>query len=115
VNDGDGNRIAAVRPRQSAGRDVPLKPGPCGQQNSLRAPRDGSILLALGILAHRVRQADFAEIIPRRIRLQGVMLGSRTDRADLIDFAAAHRLEPVVGRVYDGLDLAPPSDRGPAR
>jgi D-arabinose 1-dehydrogenase-like Zn-dependent alcohol dehydrogenase len=72
-------------------------------QNSLRALRDGSILLALEILAHRVRQADFAEIFRRRIRLQGV---SRTDLADLIDFVAAHRLEPVVDRVYDGLDLA---------
>jgi len=64
-------------------------------QNSLRALRDGSILLALEILAHRVRQADFAEIFRRRIRLQGV---SRTDLADLIDFVAAHRLEPVVDR-----------------
>jgi len=34
-------------------------------ENSLRALRDGGIILALGILAHRVRQADFAESIRR--------------------------------------------------
>ena len=98
---------AEVREWSGDGVDAVLDVGGTQSlENSLRALRDGGIILALGILAHRMRQVDFAEIIRRRIRLQGVMFGSRAELAGLIDFVAAHRLEPVVGRVYDGLDLA---------
>ena len=41
--------------------------------------------------------------------LRGVLLGSRAQFVDLIDFVAAHRLEPVVSGVYDGLGI--PGDR----
>jgi hypothetical protein len=42
-------------------------------------------------------QVDFTDII------RGVLLGSRAQFVDLIDFVAAHRLEPVISGVYDGL------------
>jgi hypothetical protein len=41
--------------------------------------------------------------------LRGVLLGSRAQFVDLIDFVAAHRLEPVISGVYDGLGI--PGDR----
>jgi hypothetical protein len=41
--------------------------------------------------------------------LSGVLLGSRAPFVDLIDFVAAHRLEPLVSGVYDGLGI--PGDR----
>jgi NADPH:quinone reductase-like Zn-dependent oxidoreductase len=74
--------------------------------HELRAVRDGGVIVAMGVMAHRVRQVDFAAVVRRRIRVRGVAFGSRAEFADLIDFVAARRLEPIVGRVYNGLGQA---------
>lgn len=73
---------------------------------SIRAVRDGGIVLVLGVFAHRARPADFAEILMRRIRVQGVFLGSRAEFARLIDFIISHQIDPVIDHVCNGLRLA---------
>ncbi len=103
---------AAVRAWSSGGVDAVLDVGGTPTlEDSLRAVCDGGIILALGIRAHPVRQVDFADIIRRRIQLQGVVLGSRAEFAELIDFAAAHRTRadrwPPLRRPQPG----PPGDR----
>ncbi len=97
----------AVREWSGDGVDAILDVGATQSlEESLRAVRDGGIILAMGVVAHRVRQVDFAEFIRRGIQLRGVALGNRAEFVDLIDYVAAHRLEPIVGRVYDGLSQA---------
>src|SRR4051812_15841266 len=98
---------SAVREWSGGGGDTALD---VGGTASLKEPvdalRDGGTILALGVMTHRQRQIDFADLVVRRIRLQGVFLGRRVEFAELLDFAAANRIEPVIDQVHEGLGQA---------
>jgi NADPH:quinone reductase-like Zn-dependent oxidoreductase len=97
----------AVREWSGGGVDAVLD---VGGTASLKEPagavRDGGSILALGVMAHRSRQIDFADLVVRRIRLQGIFLGSRVEFSELLDFVAANRIEPLIDQVYEGLGQA---------
>ena len=98
---------AQVREWSDGGVDVMLDIGGAPTLDAeIRAVREGGTILALGVLAHHSRLVDFAEIVIRRIRVQGIFLGSRIQFADLIDFVATHKIEPVIDVIYNGLDAA---------
>ena len=42
----------------------------------------------------------------RRIRLHGVFVGSRAELERCLAFVAAHRIEPVIDRIFSGLGAA---------
>jgi NADPH:quinone reductase-like Zn-dependent oxidoreductase len=98
---------SAVREWSRGGVDAALD---VGGTPSLKEPagvvRDGGTILALGVMTHRLRQVDFADLVARRIRLQGVFLGCRVEFSDLLGFVAANRIEPVIDEVYEGLGQA---------
>jgi NADPH:quinone reductase-like Zn-dependent oxidoreductase len=99
---------SAVREWSGGGVDAAFDIGRTPSLKELAdAVRDGGTILALGVMAHRLRQVDFADLVVRRIRLQGVFLGRRVEFSELLDFVAANRIEPVIDQVYEGL--------GPAR
>ena len=49
---------------------------------------------------------DLAQIMMRRIRLPGIFVGSRVELGRYVAFVAAHRIAPVIDRVFDGLGSA---------
>jgi NADPH:quinone reductase-like Zn-dependent oxidoreductase len=73
---------------------------------SVRAARDGGLVALLGVGAAGGRSPDLAQILMRRIRLQGIFVGSRAELDRYVAFCAAHRIAPVIDRVFDGLGSA---------
>ena len=73
---------------------------------SVRAARDGGLVALLGVGAAGGRSPDLAQILMRRIRLQGIFVGSRAELDRYVAFVAAHRIAPVIDRVFDGLGSA---------
>jgi NADPH:quinone reductase-like Zn-dependent oxidoreductase len=73
---------------------------------SVRAARDGGLVALLGVGAAGGRSPDLAQILMRRIRLQGIFVGSRAELDRYVAFVATHRVTPVIDRVFDGLGSA---------
>ncbi len=73
---------------------------------SVRAARDGGLVALLGAGTAGGRSPDLAQILMRRIRLQGIFVGSRAELGRYVAFVAAHRIAPVIDRVFDGLGSA---------
>lgn len=98
--------VERVREWSGGGADAVLDIGGAATlDHSVRAARDGGFVALLGVLGSGEHQPppDFAQVLMRRIRLQGVFVGSRAELERLIAFVAAHRIEPVIYRVFDGL------------
>jgi Zinc-binding dehydrogenase len=49
---------------------------------------------------------SFADVLVRRIRVQGIFVGSRADLVRYLEFVERHAIEPVIDRVFDGLRSA---------
>jgi D-arabinose 1-dehydrogenase-like Zn-dependent alcohol dehydrogenase len=60
----------------------------------------------LGVGTAGGRSPDLAQILMRRIRLHGIFVGRRAELDRYIAFVAAHRIAPVIDRVFDGLGSA---------
>lgn len=104
---GDPGWSAQVREWSGGGVDAVLDVGGAANlDDPIRAVRDGGIIFLLGVMGHRLRPVDFAEIVMRRIRLQGIFLGSRAEFAAFLDFVATHRISPAIDHVCDGIGLA---------
>jgi NADPH:quinone reductase-like Zn-dependent oxidoreductase len=73
---------------------------------SVRAARDGGVVALLGVGATGGRSPDLAQILMRRIRLQGIFVGSRAELDRYVAFVAAHHIAPVIDHVFDGLETA---------
>lgn len=67
---------------------------------SLQAVRAGGTIALIGVLAGRPAQLDVASILMRRVRIQGVLVGSRDDLEAMCRAIGHHRLRPVVDRVF---------------
>ena len=95
-----------VREWSGGGVDAALDIGGGTLDQSVHAVRDGGLVALLGVLEPAARPPDLAEIVMRRIRLHGVFVGSRVELERCLAFVAAHRIEPVIDRVFSGLGAA---------
>lgn len=69
-------------------------------RESVRAIRPGGTISIIGVLAGRATELDVTPILMQNVRLQGVLVGPREALENLCRAAAAHRLRPVVDRVF---------------
>lgn len=96
-----------VRRWSGAGVDVVLAiGGDAGFGESVAAARDGGLIAILGAPGQGGDRGSFADVLMRRIRVQGIFVGSRADLARYVAFVEAHAIEPVIDRVFEGLRSA---------
>lgn len=72
---------------------------------SLRAVRTGGVISMIGVLAGGTMNASLGQIVTRHIRLQGITVGNRDDFGAMVAAMEAHRIHPVVDRIFDFADL----------
>lgn len=86
---------------QGRGVDLVVEVGGGGtMERSLAAVRVGGTVAVIGVLAGRSTELDLAPLLMRRVRMQGVIVGSRADFEDMNRAFEAHRIHPVVDRVF---------------
>jgi NADPH:quinone reductase-like Zn-dependent oxidoreductase len=73
---------------------------------SMAATRDGGCIAVLGVRGRVVHPVTLADVVTRRIRLQGIFVGSRVDLQHLVRFVEAHALDPIIDRVFTRLSAA---------
>jgi NADPH:quinone reductase-like Zn-dependent oxidoreductase len=73
---------------------------------AMAATRDGGVIAILGVPSPGGQRVSFADVLMRRIRLQGIFVGSRADLARYLAFVEAHGIAPVIDRVFEGLASA---------
>jgi NADPH:quinone reductase-like Zn-dependent oxidoreductase len=96
-----------VREWSAGGVDAVLDIGGAATlDQSVRAARDGGVVALLGVGASAGRSPDIGQILMRRIRLYGIFVGSRAELQRYVGFVAAHRIAPVIDRLFDGLGSA---------
>ena len=82
-----------------------LEVGGAGTFNqSVKATRAGGCVALIGVLASNRDPVNLTAVLMKGIRVQGTLVGSRAAFADYLAFLAKHRLEPVVDRVFEGLE-----------
>ena len=109
VNHRRGGWGDAVRRWSDGGVDVVLEIGGNGTLGqSVAATRDGGTIALLGVLGHghSSHQTLLADVLMRRIRVQGVFVGSRADLERYLRFVETHAIEPVIDRVFEGITAA---------
>lgn len=67
---------------------------------SLRAVRAGGTVAMIGVLGGATMNAPLGLVVTRAVRLQGVTVGSRDDFLAMARAIEAHKLRPVVDRVF---------------
>jgi len=67
---------------------------------SVRAVRVGGTLSLIGVLGGAKPDFNLAHVVMQNIRLQGVTVGSRDQLEEMLAAAAAHKLKPVIDRVF---------------
>jgi len=83
------------------GADLIVEVGGAGTlAQSLKAVRPGGTVSVIGILAGRTGELDLAPVFMQNIRMQGVFVGHRDAFEAMNRAIAAHRLKPVVDRVF---------------
>jgi len=96
-----------VREWSGGGVDVVLDVGGGATlDQSVRTVRDGGLVALLGAAASGGPPPDLAQVLMRRIRLHGIFVGSRAELERYVAFVAAHRVAPIIDRVFDGLGSA---------
>jgi NADPH:quinone reductase-like Zn-dependent oxidoreductase len=84
-----------------AGADLVLEVGGAGTfSQSLRAVRPGGQISLIGNLTGTATEVLLTSILMRRVRVQGIYVGSRETFEALNRAVALHRLRPVVDRVF---------------
>jgi NADPH:quinone reductase-like Zn-dependent oxidoreductase len=67
---------------------------------SIRAVRVGGTLSLIGVLGGAKPDFNLAHVVMQNIRLQGVTVGSRDQLEHMLAAIAAHKLKPVIDRVF---------------
>ena len=89
------------------GVDVVLETGGDGTfEQSVTATRDGGLIALLGVRGRGAGPVHLADVLTRRIRVQGIFVGSRVDLERYLRFVEAHAIEPIIDRVFVGLSTA---------
>jgi NADPH:quinone reductase-like Zn-dependent oxidoreductase len=90
-----------------AGVDHIVEVGGAGTfEQSLAAVRIGGFVAVIGVLAGKAAPITLTPILMGSLTVQGITVGSRDDFLAMNRAIAAHRLEPVIDRVF-GFDEAP--------
>ena len=87
--------------RQLRGFDLVVDIG--GAQSlpqSARAVRAGGIVCLIGVVSGQTAELPLGPVVTRRVRLQGISVGSREDFEPMLRAVGQHRLRPVVDRVF---------------
>jgi NADPH:quinone reductase-like Zn-dependent oxidoreductase len=96
-----------VRRWSDGGVDVVLDiGGEATFDQSVTATRDGGTVALLGILGRGPRPLGLTDVLMRRIRVQGIFVGSRADLLRYLDFVETHALVPLIDRVFEGVSAA---------
>jgi NADPH:quinone reductase-like Zn-dependent oxidoreductase len=87
------------------GVDCVLEVGGKGTfDQSVKATSVGGCVALIGVLAERDTAINLTAVLMRRIRVQGILVGSRGEFADYLNFVAEYKPEIVIDKVYDGLE-----------
>lgn len=70
-------------------------------EQSLRAVRPGGTVSVIGVLAGPAAPLNLLPVLMQNVRLQGVLVGTRTEFEAMNRAFAAHQLRPVVDRTFD--------------
>jgi len=73
---------------------------------SLRATRPGGTVAMLGAMTGLRGEVDIAPLIMRRIRVAGILVGSRVSFEDMLRFVKSHRIEAIIDRRFTFDNLA---------
>ncbi|MBN2491880.1 MAG: NAD(P)-dependent alcohol dehydrogenase [Planctomycetes bacterium] len=80
------------------GVDVVVENGGIGTlATSLRATRAGGTVAMLGALTGLAGETNLAPLLMMRIRIAGILVGSRAAFAEMNAFLVRHRIRPVIG------------------
>ncbi|MES1211777.1 MAG: NAD(P)-dependent alcohol dehydrogenase, partial [Acidobacteriota bacterium] len=83
------------------GVDLVVEVGGAGTlEQSLRAVRIGGTVCLMGVLAGNSLELPLPLIFMQRLRLQGILVGSREDFEAMTRAVTLHKLHPVVDRVF---------------
>jgi NADPH:quinone reductase-like Zn-dependent oxidoreductase len=83
------------------GVDLVVEVGGAGTlEQSLRAVRIGGTVCLMGVLAGNALELPLPLIFMQRLRLQGILVGSREDFEAMSRAIVLHQLHPVVDRVF---------------
>jgi NADPH:quinone reductase-like Zn-dependent oxidoreductase len=106
----DSNWDAFVMERTAGvGADLVIDPvGGEAFNRSVAAVRHGGTVSAIGFLGGGTTPLDLLSVIFKEVRLQGSNGGSVADLAAAVAALAAHRIDPVIDRVF-GLDQLKPA------
>lgn len=101
----------AMRWNAGAGVDHIVEVGGSGTfDQSLRGTRAGGTISCIGVLSGGAGEIRTALILLKSIRVQGIYVGSRAMFEALLRAIVAHRIEPVIDRVFP-FDQAPEAYR----
>lgn len=80
--------------------------GPGTLPQSIEAVRVGGRIALIGVLTGRGGEVPTAALMVKQARLQGLIVGSRTEQIDMIKGIDAIGLRPVIDRTFPLLDIA---------
>jgi NADPH:quinone reductase-like Zn-dependent oxidoreductase len=74
-------------------------------QQSLNAVRVGGQISLIGILSGQMCEINIVESFIKQVRLQGVLVGSRTQQQDMIKAIEVNHIKPVIDKVFSLDDI----------
>lgn len=90
-----------------AGADSVLEVGGDGTFDlSVKATAMGGRIALIGVLAAQKKAVNLVPVFMKRIRVQGILVGSRTEFRTYLAHLERYRPRPVIGEQLDGLDKA---------
>jgi NADPH:quinone reductase-like Zn-dependent oxidoreductase len=99
--------VERVRAWSEGGVDIVVEIGGEGTlDQSIRATRDGGHVALLGVLARGSGALNLGEVLMRQIHLHGIFVGSRAELERYVAFVAAHQIQPIIDRIFEGLTTA---------
>lgn len=89
------------------GVDHVLEVGGLGtMEQSIASVRVGGHIALIGVLTGAAQGANIYGAIKKQARIQGLLVGSRTDQQNLVEALEAWQIRPVIDATYDLADLA---------
>ncbi|KPW89415.1 Oxidoreductase, zinc-binding dehydrogenase family [Pseudomonas savastanoi] len=79
--------------------------GPSTLQHSMTAARVAGHISVIGILSGVAGQLEFVPALVKQLRMQGVLVGSRTQQQDMIRAIDANGMRPVMDRSFPMTDI----------
>ncbi|MCD5993910.1 NAD(P)-dependent alcohol dehydrogenase [Pseudomonas sp. CDFA 602] len=79
--------------------------GPSTLQHSMTAARVGGHISVIGILSGVTGQLEIVPALVKQLRMQGVLVGSRTQQQDMIRAIDANGMRPVMDRSFPLTDI----------